>query len=96
MALNGLFQINTRKETIEILKHLHGKGYRYVVREQESPYLVCFSLKPKRFMELEIWGYVNVEANGVMMAYPIKNEDITEINWNNRSATLITDFLEEK
>lgn len=93
MALSDALELNTRDETLAILQRLYERGYRYVVREKEMSYLVCFSLKPKRFMELEIWGYPNVEASGVVPAYPIKNEDITEINWNNRSATLIYDFL---
>ncbi len=95
MSLNGLIQLNTRKETIEILKQQHAKGYRYVVRDKEMPYLICFSIKPKRYRDMESWGYVDSDADGVMGAYPIKNTDITEIHFNNRAATLISNFLDK-
>lgn len=55
--------------------------------------LVCFSLKPKKYLEIESWGYVNPDAHGAMMAYPLKNADIPEINWSNKSAKMISDFL---
>lgn len=73
--------------------NLYEKGYKYVVRDKESEFLSCFSLKPKRYRDLESWGYLNPDEPKAMMAYPIKNTDITEINWSNRSATLILDFL---
>lgn len=90
MELNKLY---TREQAMSLLQELHEKGYRYVVRDKELSYLNCFSLKPKKYMDIESWGYVNPDAPGVMMSYPIKNADITEINWTNRSATLIEEFI---
>lgn len=78
-----------------VSKWLYEEGYRYVVRDKDMPVLSCYSLKPKRYRDLESWGYVNPLSIGVMMAYPIKNNDITEIDYSNRSATLISDFLNE-
>ena len=89
----SITQMHSRKEIVEVLKQLYEKGYRYVVRDKDMPYLVCFTLKPKRYSDIESWGYVNPNESGVMGAYPIKNKDITEINYSNRSATSITDFL---
>lgn len=83
----------TRKQTVSILTDLHSKGYRYVVRDKEMNYLVCFSLKPKKYRDTESWGYVDSDVPEAIMAYPIKNTDIQEINWSNRSATLILDFV---
>lgn len=82
-----------REEVVELLKDISEKGYKYVVRDKDMPFLSCFSLKPKRYREIESWGYVNENATGALPAYPIKNKDITEINYNNRSATLISDWL---
>lgn len=85
--------VNSRKEAIVLLKQLQEKGYIYVARDKDMPYLICFSLKPKKHLDTASWGYVNPDAQEVMGAYPIKNIDISEINWTNRSASLISDFL---
>ena len=79
--------------TVDVLNRLYEKGYRYVVRDKDMDYLVCYSLKPKKYLEIESWGYVNPDAQGAMMAYPFKNTDITEITWSNKSATLISECL---
>lgn len=83
----------TRKQTVSILTDLHSKGYRYVVRDKEMNYLVCFSLKPKKYRDTESWGYVDPDEQGALMACPIKNTDVEEINWSNRTAALILDFV---
>lgn len=86
-------EIKNRDQVLEVLKQLHGYGYRYVVRDEMSEYLSCFSLKPKKYREIG-WGYVNSNEPGVKMAYPIRNTDITEINSTNRSAVLIEDLID--
>lgn len=86
----------TREQVIDMLSSLYEKGYRYVVRDKNSKYLLCYSLKPKRYRDLGIWGYVNPEMDEALMSYPIKNEDMDEINWNNRSAKLIIDIISTK
>lgn len=86
-------KLNNRNEAIAQLKELHEKGYQYVVRDKDMDYLCCFSLKPKKYREIEGWGYVDADAPKTKMAYPIRNTDITEISWSNRSATLIADLL---
>lgn len=85
---------NNREEALALLKELQDKGYQYVVRDKGMGYLCCFSLKPKKYQCSESWGYVDPDSPAVMMAEPIKNTDIREINWNNRSATLISDMFE--
>lgn len=89
----SIWQMHSRQEVAEVLKKLYERGYRYVVRDKDMPYLVSFSLKPKRYRDTESWGYVNPDETGVIMAYPFKNVDITEINYSNRSATLIETYL---
>src|SRR5699024_5482478 len=84
----------SRTEVIEILKELQEDGYTHVVRDKDKHFLICFSQKPKRYRDTEMWGYVNPDESGVLMAHPIKNEDITEIQYNNRLATLISDFID--
>lgn len=83
-----------RSDAIEKLKELHKRGYRYVVRDKDMPYLLCFSIKPKRYRDIESWGYVDPNRQGVLPAYPIRNVDVTEIHYNNKSAMLIEDFIE--
>lgn len=93
MSTLGVMSENTRSEVIDLLINLHERGYLYVVRDKDMPYLLCFSLKPKRYRDTESWGYVNPDEKGALPAYPIKNIDITEINYSNKSATLIMDLL---
>lgn len=89
--------VYTKLEVIKRLKSLHDKGYRYVARDKESDFLSCFSHKPKKYMELTCWGYTERDLNNrnalILMAYPIRNEDMGEISWRNRSATDITELM---
>ncbi|WP_315307404.1 DNA topoisomerase [Enterococcus devriesei] len=86
-------EIKDRAQVIDIMRRKHTEGYNYVVRDEDGEWLLLFTLKPKKYRDLESWGYVNQNAPGVKMAYPIKNKDIEEINWKNRSPVLISDFL---
>src|SRR5690625_4861390 len=93
MSTLGVIRENTRSDVIDLLTNLYKQGYMYVLRNKNMPYLICFSLKPKRYLDTESWGYVNPDAVGALPAYPIKNTSITEINYSNKSATLITDLI---
>jgi hypothetical protein len=86
-------RLKNRADTIKDLKRYFERGFRYVVRDLDGEYLVLFSLKPKKYMDYEIWGYVNEYDPKAIPCQIIKNTDITEINWKNRSATLLEDFL---
>lgn len=86
-------QVNSRKQVMAILIELNGEGYHYLVRDEDSSYLSCYSLKPKKYRDTTSWGYVDPDAKNAMMVYPIKNTDITEINWSNKSAISILDFF---
>ena len=85
--------MKSREEVIVLFGELYEKGYRYVVRDAGMQCLVCFSLKPKKYRDTESWGYVNPNNPDVMPAYPIQNEDVWEIKWTNRAATLIDAYL---
>lgn len=83
---------HSREQAITKLKALYGKGYRYVVRDKDSIYINCYSLQPKKYRDLESWGYVDPDVAGVLPA-SIRNIDLVEINWGNRSAVLIEELL---
>lgn len=85
--------LHTRKQVLTKLNALYGKGYRYVVRDKDSDYIYCYSLKPKKFHDLQGWGYVDPDGPDVLPAFPIKNTDLLEISWSNRSAVLIERVL---
>lgn len=87
------YALKNRQETMERLKELLSEGYKYVVREPESEWLLCFSLEPKKYGDGEFWGYVNEKDPGAQMAKQIKNTDITEIKWTNKVATSIEAFF---
>ena len=90
------YALKNRQETMERLKELLSEGYKYVVREPESEWLLCFSLEPKKYGDGEFWGYVNEKDTGAQMAKQIKNTDITEIKWTNKVATSIEAFLDDE
>lgn len=85
--------MKNREEVIQFLE-MHRSKYQYIVREPDAPFLLLFSLKPKKYKPENFWGYYNENAAGVEPAIIIDNTDITEISWSNRSATKIEDWLE--
>lgn len=90
-------ELSDRKNTLIWLERAYELGYRYVVRELDSEYLNCYSLKPKRYLMDNDWGYTlkDQESREALPAAIIKNEDMKEINYSNRSATLITELIGE-
>jgi hypothetical protein len=93
-------RVKTREEVMAWLKIKYEKGFRYVVRDEENDvhsdyWLVIFSMKPKRYMDDGCWGYREKDFNDIesMPAEIIKNTDMLEIHWNNRSATDIEKLL---
>ncbi len=94
------FREKSRADVMEWLKEKYEKGFRYVVRDEENAnrsdaWLVIFSMKPKKYMDDRCWGYREKDFNDIesMPAEVIKNTDMLEINWNNRSATDIEKLL---
>lgn len=96
ITVDEMLRMNTRQQAMDLLKRLSKQGYKYVTRDPESEWLLCFSLKPKKYMDGNFWGYVNEDATGVLMARGFKNTDINEIRWSNRSPTLINEFLNDE
>ena len=84
-----------KEEVLEILKLAYDAGYRYVVRSEKSKYLNCFSLKPKRYKENKDWGYMqkDIDNEKAKSAHLIKNTDMIEINYSNKSATTIASLI---
>lgn len=91
--IREFLRLKNRTDALKELKKYLDRGFRYVVRDLEGEWLVLFSLKPKRYMDLEAWGYVNGDDPKARPCQIIRNLDITEINWKNRSAVLIENFL---
>jgi hypothetical protein len=94
------FREKSRADVMEWLKVKYEKGFRYVVRDEENnnnlgAWLVIFSMKPKRYMDDGCWGYREKDFDDIelMPADIIKNTDMPEISWNNRSATDIEKLL---
>lgn len=93
-------ELNLQFEAIRLPKHitstlqnLYEKGYRYIAQDKGLDTVCCFSLKPRKYSDLELWGYENPDASGVLPAYPIHDTEIPGIMWSNRSATLIEIYL---
>ena len=90
------FQEKTREQVLEWLRVKYDKGFRYVVRDcVNDTWLVIYSMKPKRYMDDGCWGYREKDFNDIesMPAEVIKNTDMLEISWNNKSATDIEKLL---
>lgn len=94
------FREKSREEVMAWLKVKYEKGFRYVVRDEENAnrsdaWLVIFSMQPKKYMDDGCWGYREKDFNDIesMPAEVIKNTDILEISWDNRSATDIEKLL---
>lgn len=75
------------------MKTMYMKGYRWILRDYDSEYLSLYSLKPKRYFDLNSWGYRDENALGVLMSESIKNADIKEIRWQNRQPTDLQQFI---
>ena len=92
-------QWNTRARTIERIKFFTKYGFKYVVRDENSDFLTLYSIRPKRYTTYGdgFWGYTDHalqhNSRNSIPAQSIKNRDITEINYHNKRATLISDFL---
>lgn len=92
-----LVSLHNRTETIELLEMYYERGYRYVAREDDC-FLLLFGNKPKKFVKDGFWGYTDqdLKQENVISAQPLKNKDITEISFRDRSATLIHDFIKKE
>lgn len=84
---------HSREQAFTKLKALYGKGYRYVARDKDSIYVHCYSLHPKKYRDLDCWGYADPDAPEVLPVFAIRNIDLTEISWSNRSAALIEGLI---
>lgn len=95
-TINERYALKDRQETLKLLKKMLADGYKYIVRDPESEWLLCFSLEPKKYRDGEFWGYVNEKEHSAKMARQIRNTDITEIKWTNKVATSIEAFLDDE
>lgn len=93
-AADRILTVLPREERLKDLAQLYKKGYRYVVRENKSDCLLCFSFKPKKYLDLQIWGYRDEHAGVGLPAQILANTDMTEINWRNRSPKLISELID--
>lgn len=92
--IKKIMELKSRDEALEVMQEALKRGVKYVVRDCDSEYLSFFSLKPKKYMDLGSWGYVNENAQGVLPSTVIlRNTDIAEISWRNKQPIIITEFL---
>lgn len=91
------FILHDRQKAIRVMKALYEKGYRWIARCSDSDSLMLYNLKPKKYMDMQIWGYTDsdLRCGKTMMAESIKNEDITEIRWENRQPTDLWQFIKD-
>lgn len=89
------FIVHNRETTVKLLKIFYDAGYKWVTRDFESDYLNLFNLKPKKYLDVKIWGYRNPEHEGIMMMESVKNTDITEIRWQNRQPIELEQFIKD-
>lgn len=97
--LQDVLRLRSREEAIEVMKQAYDKGFRYVVRDYESEHLSFFNYKPKKYRDLEIWGYRSQDlskSDCLSSTIILKNEDITEISWKNQQPTLIMEFIDKE
>lgn len=97
--IQKLIRLKNRTEAIEVIKKAYQYGFRYVVRDLDSPYLSFYNYKPKKWRDLESWGYTNTDLlkpDCMPSILILKNEDIKEIKWTNQKPTLIKEFLERE
>jgi hypothetical protein len=94
------FRPKSREEVMVWLELKYEQGFRYVVRDEENDnhsdaWLVVFSMKPKKYTDDGCWGYREKDFNDIesMPAEIIKNTDMPEINWHNKSATDLEKLL---
>lgn len=87
--------IKTRKQVLIEIIRLSDQGYKYVVRDKDSTLLHCYSVRPKKYFDTKCWGYASAKTKHALMAYPVYNVDIVEINWSNKNATTIKKFIRD-
>lgn len=89
------FECQDCEQVKNILASLQKKGYRFIARDEDSDFIHCYSHKPKKYLNGGFWGYTDSDLVISQPAIPIKNTDILKVNWSNRSAFLISDFLKD-
>lgn len=92
------FRTKSRDEVMKWLRERYEEGFRYVVRDPDNVWLTVYSMKPKKYTGDEGWGYRESDFNDIesMPAKIIKNTDMPEINWNNKSATDLERLLKKE
>ncbi|MDZ5758079.1 hypothetical protein RAK27_05350 [Carnobacterium maltaromaticum] len=93
---NDYENIIKRLKEIPVEKQLqkaYEEGYRYVVQDT-AMYALCFSLKSKKFLKLEIWGYKDGEMDlETALAAKIIWGQVEGVEWSNRYPTEINSLL---
>ena len=90
--IKKIMELKSRDEALEVMEESLKKGLN-MWSETATANIFPFSLKPKKYMDLGSWGYVNENAQGALPSTVIlKNTDITEISWRNKQPIIITEF----
>lgn len=78
------------------LKKAYKEGYRYIVQDYAyENVLLCFSLKPKKYVKDAMWGYFEKDWENPL-SLPVIFLEITleNVRWTNRQPTFIADLLD--
>lgn len=85
---------NTRKELASILKLWRSEQYKYIARDDNSPYIKAFGVKPiKAKTKKPEWVYENANAPGTIAIRAVHCEIATELRFDNPRPTLIEEWL---
>lgn len=84
-------EAKNREELVLWIKKVRAHHYRYVTRDENSKYIVCYSIEPKKYSNR--WGYTNENALGAKMAKAIYCTCCSEIDWSNKKPILIDEWL---
>ncbi|WP_413509658.1 hypothetical protein [Carnobacterium maltaromaticum] len=79
------------------LQKAYDEGYRYITKDQDSEFVHCFSLKPKKYRGGDFpdyWGYKESDLNSGS-AFPAKiiKGKVEGVKWSKRYPTEISELL---
>lgn len=83
------YEAKSKEELLSLLKFLHEKGYRYVIKEPNGIYLTAYKYEPE-YDSFGYWCYSERDLQREpIIAYPIKTDLMAEI----RTPKMISDIL---
>lgn len=85
-------EIKTRSDLAKALKDLRATGYKYMVRQDNSPFIELYAIKPVK-TNWDKWKYKSESAAGTLPVKEIRCVVATEIKFENPKPTCINEWL---